>query len=84
MINFLLKNGANVNATTFSGNTPLHVASGLGMDQLVHLLIRNGANINIRNLEGDTPLYTKVCWTFTNIVLRDNMNFGYCVLSIQA
>ncbi len=60
MINFLLKNGADVNATTFSGNTPLHLASGLGMDQVVQLLIRNGADINITNIEGDTPLYTKV------------------------
>ncbi|CAB4007512.1 B-cell lymphoma 3 [Paramuricea clavata] len=60
MITFLLKNGANVNATTFSGNTALHLASGLGMDQLVHLLIRNGANINITNIEGDAPLYAKI------------------------
>ena len=64
MINFLLKNGANVNATTFSGNTALHLASGFGMNQLVQLLIRNGANINITNIEGDTPLYTKVCYTY--------------------
>lgn len=60
MITFLLENNVNVNATTFSGNTALHLASGLGMDQIVQLLIRNGANINITNIEGDTPLYTKV------------------------
>ena len=60
MITFLLKNGADVNATTFSGNTPLHLASGLRMDQIVQLLIRNGADINITNIEGDKPLYTKV------------------------
>ena len=60
MITFLLKNGADVNATTFSGNTPLHLASGLRMDQIVQLLIRNGADINITNIEGDKPLYTKI------------------------
>ena len=60
MINFLLKNGADVNAITFSGNTALHLASGLGMEQVVQLLIRNGADINITNIEGDAPLYTKV------------------------
>jgi B-cell CLL/lymphoma protein 3 len=60
MITFLLKYGADVNATTFSGNTALHLASGQGMDQLVDLLIQNGANISITNIEGDAPLYAKV------------------------
>ena len=39
----LLKNGANVNAKTNDGQTPLSVAKGVGHARMVELLVANGA-----------------------------------------
>lgn len=72
MCNFLLENGCNVNAVTFSGtqsaviyftrlcayftgNTPLHVAAGRRLKEIVALLMAYGANPAIANGEGDFP-----------------------------
>ncbi|XP_019853663.1 PREDICTED: NF-kappa-B inhibitor cactus-like isoform X2 [Amphimedon queenslandica] len=53
--NFLLENNVNVNAVTFSGNTPLHVAAGRRLKEIVALLMAYGANPSIANGEGDFP-----------------------------
>nr|XP_058910066.1 nuclear factor NF-kappa-B p100 subunit isoform X3 [Kogia breviceps] len=45
---------ANVNARTFAGNTPLHLAAGLGSPTLTRLLLKAGADIHAENEE---PLY---------------------------
>ena len=59
----MINNGANVNAKTNEGNTPLHFAS---IDNsrnlclcfyLIKCLIDNGANINERNSKGESPLH---------------------------
>jgi ankyrin repeat protein len=55
MCNFLLENNCNVNAVTFSGNTPLHVAAGRRLKEIVALLMAYGANPAIANGEGDFP-----------------------------
>ncbi|KAM7073594.1 nuclear factor NF-kappa-B p100 subunit isoform 2-T3 [Molossus nigricans] len=47
---------ANVNARTFAGNTPLHLAAGLGSPTLTRLLLKAGANIHAENEEPLCPL----------------------------
>lgn len=39
------------------GNTPLHIASLAGQEEVVKILIRNGANANVQSQNGFTPLY---------------------------
>ncbi|KAM9618307.1 nuclear factor NF-kappa-B p100 subunit isoform 3-T3 [Trichechus inunguis] len=50
------KLGANVNARTFAGNTPLHLAAGLGSPTLTRLLLKAGADIHAENEEPVCPL----------------------------
>uniref|UniRef100_A0A8D0CK88 Nuclear factor of kappa light polypeptide gene enhancer in B-cells 2 (p49/p100) n=1 Tax=Scleropages formosus TaxID=113540 RepID=A0A8D0CK88_SCLFO len=45
---------ADVNARTFGGNTPLHLAASLGSPTLCSMLIAAGAR---KNLENDEPLF---------------------------
>jgi ankyrin repeat protein len=60
----LLDHGANVNAITSNGETPLHLALSDDMIEIVQLLLDNGANINaklnIRLAEGDTPFFRTI------------------------
>ena len=53
----LLKHGANVNQANQNGDSPLHLASGRGMDDICALLIKHGANVNQTNKYGKTPLH---------------------------
>ena len=63
--NLLIENGANVNANSQFGGTPLHsIISHRSLEmnqnntvQLVGLLITKGANVNALNDQGRTPLY---------------------------
>lgn len=54
----LLKNGANVNASTPRAITPLFAAVTIGGLELIKLLIRHRANPNCCLANGETPLYT--------------------------
>lgn len=44
-----------MNVLTFAGNTPLHVAAGRRLKEIVALLMAYGANPAIANGEGDFP-----------------------------
>lgn len=57
IVNFLLKNNANVNARTDQENTPLHSAAINGHLEVVNALILKGANVNARVLDGCTALH---------------------------
>ena len=66
LVSFLIQEGCDTNAATYSGNTPLHIAAGRKMKDIVALLMAYGANPSITNSEGDIPhdlppaaLYTK-------------------------
>lgn len=54
---FLIANGANVNAKDKDGRTLLHYKIFSPEKDLVETLIENGANINAKDNEGRTPLY---------------------------
>lgn len=52
-VKVLLESGADPNATTGSGVTPLHIAVET---EIVRVLLAAGANPNARARNGDTPL----------------------------
>jgi molybdopterin converting factor small subunit len=52
----LLKKGANVNAKSSYGSTPLHWASYNGHESTVSFLLENGADPTITNNDGKTPV----------------------------
>jgi hypothetical protein len=53
----LLRKGANVNARTENGITPLHWAAFWGHVDFVRLLLEHGAEVNAREENGWTPLH---------------------------
>jgi len=61
MVDFLLKNGADVNVSPFGeGFTPLHSAVRMGHLEVVEILLKNGAKLNATNWHGHTPLHYAV------------------------
>ncbi|TGK08053.1 ankyrin repeat domain-containing protein [Leptospira semungkisensis] len=56
---FLIKNGADVNAKTRDGHTALMMAAYNRNPEFVELLLRNGAKVNVRSIQGHTA-YSEV------------------------
>lgn len=56
----LLRSKANVNATTFDGKTPLHLASINGNGSLAQVLIENGAEVDAIDQRRWTALHHAV------------------------
>ncbi|MBQ7544826.1 MAG: ankyrin repeat domain-containing protein [Synergistaceae bacterium] len=52
-----LRNGANINARSEQGNTPLHFARNA---ETAEVLLINGADVHARNNDGETPLHVIV------------------------
>jgi ankyrin repeat protein len=48
--------GVDINATSQTGDTALHVAAALGHDSVVQFLVEHGAGVVVRNKRGITPL----------------------------
>jgi ankyrin repeat protein len=57
---FLLRNGADVEAATVDGWTPLMFAARSGNADMTQLLLANKSDVNRRNKNGQTPLYFAV------------------------
>ena len=53
---FLIANGADVNATSGGGMTPLHGAARFNALSRAPVLIENGADVNAKDKDGETPL----------------------------
>ena len=53
---FLLLNGAKINAVDMKGNTSLHLAAEHGSTGQVCLLLKHRADHHVRNLQGLTAL----------------------------
>jgi hypothetical protein len=56
MVALLLDHGADIDAKTNQGDTPLHYASWRFEYDLIELLVANGADINATDKDGQTPL----------------------------
>jgi ankyrin repeat protein len=64
IVELLLANKADVNATNKFGLTPLHLAAFCGDSEVVEILLQSNAYINARRGDGATPLEVAVClWT---------------------
>lgn len=59
-LNALIAKGADVNAVSANGDTPLIDAAADGQVAIVRLLIAHGAKVNARDRNGDTPLVVAV------------------------
>ena len=69
IVQFLIKNGADVNIKSGDGATPLHSAAFLGRIDVAKLLLENGADIKARNNDGATPVdVLSVDWETTAFV----------------
>ena len=56
VVEFLIKLGANVNATDKDGQTAIIAAVNRGYKTIVESLIKHGADVNARNNDGETAL----------------------------
>ena len=69
MAEFLIQNGADVNAKGDDGGTALHAAAFLGQYEIAKLLIQNGADVNAKNNEGETVINgTMADWETTKFI----------------
>jgi len=58
----LLRRGANPNARSEHGFTPLHFATAMGHADVARLLLEHGANVNAKSKDGWTPLHLAAYW----------------------
>ncbi|GAH12048.1 unnamed protein product, partial [marine sediment metagenome] len=58
---FLVSEGADVNAKSYFNSTPLHFAAYEGHKDVAKLLIAKGADVNAKNRNGWTPLH-RAAW----------------------
>ncbi len=55
MVKALVKHGADMNAATADGETPLHIAASYGDLPSVKLLVDKGADLEAKDAKGNTP-----------------------------
>ena len=68
VLNFLVAQGANVNAVDKKGSTTLHKAAFNGNLQCVQVLLQKGVNVNTKDLEATTALHNAVYNGHTDVV----------------
>jgi ankyrin repeat protein len=71
IVQFLMANGAMINALSPSETTPLMMAIGSGNDDLIKYLLDNGADFRMRNHEGYTAI--DVAQLFGKDDIRDGL-----------
>ncbi len=68
MVRMLADRGADVNAKTPGGATPLHDAALKGYEQIAAVLMEHGAQVNARDGYGATPLHDAAMGGHTSLV----------------
>ena len=65
----LIAKGADINAKSRDGSTPLHSAAFLGHTEIAELLIQKGAEVNLKNYRDETALDVSVVdWETTKFI----------------
>lgn len=62
--------GADINAVTHDGSTPLHLAAQQEHENVCLLLIKKGADVNARDEAGRTPLHIACYTCFSDTVVQ--------------
>ena len=57
IVQYLIDQGADVNAKDDTGNTPLHRAAANGNNEAVKFLVSRGADVNAKSSNSGTPLH---------------------------
>jgi ankyrin repeat protein len=65
IVHLLLEKGANANARTNEGKTPLHMASMRGWLEVAKLLFKYGADVNGKDADHWTPLHFALEYNWT-------------------
>ena len=74
VVNELITKGANVNALTVNGETPLYIASRSNNIDIVKTLLNNNADVNIATNKGSTPIkvaYNDKYYELVNFLLEN-------------
>ena len=71
----LLEAGADPNARTAAGDTPLHLSVWHGDSTLVSAFVQAGADVHTRNDRGETPLHAARAWD-SRPAVRALLDFG--------
>ena len=74
IIDFLIKNGANINKKNKIGSTPLHLAALYDSFEAVETLLKNGADENAEDYDGDIPHSLSMSENNGTTVLLKNYN----------
>lgn len=64
LVNYLIDQGANVNAQDYTGATPLHHATELGQAHVVDQLLHAGADPLIKNKREQTPMHMDLRYVY--------------------
>ncbi|XP_046776375.1 ankyrin repeat domain-containing protein 22 isoform X3 [Gallus gallus] len=67
LVKMLLRAGADVNATDYSGSTALHYACEMRNQAVIPLLLEAHADVSVKNQDGETPLDIARRLQFSNI-----------------